>query len=274
MFTPSLFISVGETGAYFTLRETYLHEVHIPGPGPSGNCVINGVYQGQIIKEVRSFHHFNLSQDPDEAFDKAERASKHMGLPLTSQRENLVEEMRTIQRETEEQAAQRKEATLKQEIEYMHQAAIWENEAREQVLNGRYANGPYQDKPFASAPRSFISWLLETDFEKGSLMALTAREVQRVCGDRALPKPKADLYTGKIGQRQEFIVTVLRVMRFEGYYGATYFAVMVDENGACLISKGAFAPIEGEEYRIKATVKRHEEYKGQAQTVIQRVKVI
>lgn len=32
-FTPSLYIGIGETCAFYTLRETYLHETFIPGAG-------------------------------------------------------------------------------------------------------------------------------------------------------------------------------------------------------------------------------------------------
>ena len=58
-------------GAFYTLRETYLHRTYVPGDGPGGNAVVNGVYQGTVLEEVRSFHHFNLSTDADEAFAKA-----------------------------------------------------------------------------------------------------------------------------------------------------------------------------------------------------------
>jgi hypothetical protein len=57
-FVPRLFIGIGLTNAYFTLRETYLHTSYVPGEGQWGNFV-NGVYQGQVITEVRSHHHFN-----------------------------------------------------------------------------------------------------------------------------------------------------------------------------------------------------------------------
>lgn len=93
-FVPTLFIGVGELGCFFTLRETYLHAV--PGPGPMGNAVVNGVYQGSF--EVRSYHVKNLSQDPDEAFEKAQEASERMGLKLTTSRDSLREEMNAIHR--------------------------------------------------------------------------------------------------------------------------------------------------------------------------------
>lgn len=45
------------------------------------------------------------------------------------------------------------------------------------------------------------------------------------------------------------------------------------EKGAWLSMK-AFSHYDGEELKIKATVKEHAEYRGQAQTVIQRIAVL
>lgn len=101
-FVPHLFIGVGLTGAYFTLRMTNLR--YIPGEGPMGNAIVNGVYQGTV--EVGSEHLFNLSQDADEAFEKAQ-AAQEMALRLSSTRESLDQEMREIQRATAEQMAER-----------------------------------------------------------------------------------------------------------------------------------------------------------------------
>jgi len=70
MFKPSLFIDIGADNHFYTLRETYLHTTYVR-PGEMGNAIVNGVYQGTIAEEVRSFHHFNLSQNPEDAIAKA-----------------------------------------------------------------------------------------------------------------------------------------------------------------------------------------------------------
>jgi hypothetical protein len=49
---------------------------------------------------------------------------------------------------------------------------------------------------------------------------------------------------------------------------------MATPERACLLAKGKFNAQVGEKLKIKATVKRHDEYKGQPQTVVNRVKVI
>lgn len=275
-FVPTLFIGVGELGCFFTLRETYLHA--IPGPGPMGNTVVNGVYQGSY--EVRSYHVKNLSQDPDEAFEKAQEASERMGLKLTTSRESLREEMNAIHRANAEELARRERERKEREDRW----AAEEEKKRQTILGGKFAFGPYAGKEFHEAPRSYISWLIDTlpDFEEGGLMRLTAQEVARRVPHLALPKPKPDLYVGEPKKRLTFDVTVVRRYTFArdawNGYGteACHIVTMVDKaTGACLVSKsGTFRAEEGEELKIKATVKEHAEYRGQVQTVVQRIAVL
>lgn len=283
-FVPTLFIGVGELGCFFTLRETYLHAAL--GPGPMGNAVVNGVYQGSF--EVRSSHVKNLSQDPDEAFEKAQEASERLGLKLTTSRDSLREEMNAIHRanaaELERRERERKEREDRWAAERAAERAAEEEEKRQTILGGKFAFGPYAGKEFHEAPRGYIRWLIDTlpDFEEGGLMRLTAQEVARRVPHLALPKPKPDLYVGEPKKRMTFDVTVVRRYTFardawNGYGIETvHIITMIDRaTGACLVSKsGAFYAEEGEELKIKATVKEHAEYRGQAQTVVQRVAVL
>lgn len=279
-FSPQLFIGIGETHAFFTLRETYLHAV--PGDGEMGNAVVNGVYQGSF--EVRSYHLRNLSQDADEAFEKATEASHASGMKLTTTRERLQEEMRDIQRAGREEMERRAREQKEREDRWAAERAEEEQRKRDLILSGQFAFGPYAEKPFHEAPRGYLTWLARTlpNFEEGSLIQLTAQEVSRVCADRLLPEPKPDLYLGTPKERRTFSVTVLRCfdfMRpsFAGYGSERVFIVtMVDKaTGACLVSKStAFSADEGEELTLKATVKDHSEYRGQAQTLIQRIVVL
>ena len=272
-FTPSLFIGIGATSAFFTLRETYLHA--IPGPGMQGNAVINGVYQGSYV--VRSRHIVNLSQDAGAAYSKAKEIANTMGYELRANPNTMQEEMRDILR-TNAETRERKER------EEREREAIWEAERksqedklRAQLEEGIFVSGPYRGKKFEEASRGYITWLVDTfpEFEDGSLIKLTAQLVKERCSALILPKPKKDLLVGEVGKRQVFEVTVLRCIPFEGFYGRIYFTTMVDkESGACILSKsGSFAANEGEELKFKATVKEHSDYKGQAQTVVQRISV-
>ena len=107
-------------------------------------------------------------------------------------------------------------------------------------------------------------------------MRLLAEQVELRCAQLLLPAPKAGVYAGKPGVRAVFSATVLRCMRFDGFYGPTFITLMVGKaTGACLVSKsGSFRAEAGEELEFKATVKAHEQYKGAAQTVVQRIAVL
>ena len=105
-FVPHLYIGVGETGAFFTLRETYLHERYANG------C---------RYTEVRSFHHFNLSQDADEAFEKARAFAERNLIQLNTTREQLTEQMRDIQRANAEEL-ERRERAARELGDYPHKA--------------------------------------------------------------------------------------------------------------------------------------------------------
>lgn len=81
-------------------------------------------------------------------------------------------------------------------------------------------------------------------------------------------------HVGTIGRREEFTVTVTRVHHFEGQYGTTHYISMVDPNGNNLLWKASVCPWwaeEGSTLRIKGTVKAHDEFRGTAQTLINRV---
>ena len=79
-FQPHCFIRSGATNAMYTLRITCLK--YIPGPGPMGNAVVNGVYQGDVVRS--SEYVCNLSTDLEIAKQKAEAYCKANGLQLST----------------------------------------------------------------------------------------------------------------------------------------------------------------------------------------------
>lgn len=264
-FTPTLFIDVGETGAFFTLRETYLHVAYA---------------SGRAHREVRSHHHFNLSQDPDEAYRKAQDFAEQWALELTTSRDSLENEMRAINRATAEEREHKARVQREEKARRGAELAAEEERKRGVILSGRFAFGNYHGKEFADAPRGYLTWLVDSVEEFEGLLKLTAQEVARRCADLLLPKPHPTLTVGEPKKRMEFEVTVSRVRWYErplfhSYYGSerVYVVTMVDKaTGACLLSMSpAFAPEEGEELKIRGTVKEHSVYEGQAQTVLQRV---
>ena len=281
MFQPHLFIGIGQNNHYFTLRESYLH--HYKGAA------------GTPCTELRSFHHFNLSQNPDEAIAKATEAAERMGLPLHTTRAQITAQLEEIKRATaaEAKAAQDREAQWKAEREEREAAnlARWHEQIAEGFFPDCFRNVTVtQSVPnrwhqefgetielgaIRDAGVGYLNWLMDKmeagEFEPDSLIALVAQKALETCHHLRLPRPDPDRHTGVVGKRETFEVTITRVFRFEGFYGVTHFVTMVDKTGCCLLSKGKFNAEVGEMMKIKATVKEHDHYKGQAQTVVQRV---
>jgi hypothetical protein len=91
----------------------------------------------------------------------------------------------------------------------------------------------------------------------------------------------ASRHVGAIGERLTLAVTVERVTSYDrqafgGFNMETVWIVtMRAENGAAIVSKSPrFAPQEGERFTLKATVKEHGDYRGEAQTIVQRPAVV
>lgn len=279
-YQPVVYIDIGATGAFFTLRETYEHVKHIPGEGAFGNAVINGVYQGGVEKEIRSFHHFNLSQNPDEAFAKAQAYADANAIKLDSTRDGLAESLRDIQRANAEEIARR-------EAHYTALREQWEaerklNELRlfDVVAAGYLPIGNHSGKAFHDAPVSYINWLIAAreTFEVGSLLRAIADAVAEDCSDLLLPVADKHAIVGtEIGERVELTATVVRVASYDTDFGRKYITTLVtnDDNKACVVVKStSFCRDVGTVVHFKATVKEVSDYKGQTQTVVQRVKVL
>ncbi len=86
-----------------------------------------------------------------------------------------------------------------------------------------------------------------------------------------LPKPNGE-YIGVPKQRLTFTATVVESFGFEGFYGWTTVKKYVASTGESLTYMGGgSAPGDlGDTVTFKGTVKKHEEYKGEASTYIMR----
>ncbi len=93
-------------------------------------------------------------------------------------------------------------------------------------------------------------------------------------------------HVGTVGKRSEMLLTLLAVIRTEGYYGMSFIHKFADGDGnavtwfasnphivTCSDAHPDESMVQGATYRVKATVKDHGEYKGQAQTKVARVAV-
>lgn len=259
-YAPHMFISIGETSAFFTLRESYLHTYTVAG---------------RVCTEVRSFHHQNLAQDIGEAIEKAIRLAAAHGLPLFgADREALQQQLRDIKRATADEIAERERRAAQWEAERAQRAADYHAEQLAMIDNGLSPLRASWNRPIETLEREFLTWLVDQSaegrFEQGSIIEALAAAVEKHYATRLLPKPDRDKHFGQIGERVTIEGTVVRSIRLEGQFGISYFVTIV-ANGICFMSKGSFNAKAGDSIRVKGTVKKHDHYKGQAQTVVNRV---
>jgi len=256
-FIPTLFIGIGKTHAYFTLRETYL--------------TAKGVES--------SFHHFNLSQQANEAIEKAWTFADEYGLELRYS-SNLEEEMRDVQRRSAEQRAADEAAEQATQAE---RAAYLQQQLQEQmamIAHGVYPIGQYRGQEFREVPVSYINWLMSSieTFDEGSVIRALAEAVRIKCTDLILPVPDANATFGDIKSRYSIDVTVIKQFYYDktDHFGRPcrgQIVQMVTDGGALLVDFGGIGKgyEVGGKYHIKGTVVSHGMYNSQAQTIINRV---
>lgn len=94
------------------------------------------------------------------------------------------------------------------------------------------------------------------------------RRAERVAADRN------SQHVGAVGARVELTLRCEKVFSFDGFYGTTHINLCRDEANNVIVYKGSNSFEEGTTFRVKATIKAHEERDGVAQTLISRPKVI
>lgn len=95
------------------------------------------------------------------------------------------------------------------------------------------------------------------------------RREERVAADRA-----GSRHVGTIGARLELTLRCEKVFSFDGFYGTTYINLCRDADNNVLVYKGSNSFEEGATFRVKVTVKAHEERDGVAQTLLARPKTL
>ncbi len=91
--------------------------------------------------------------------------------------------------------------------------------------------------------------------------------------------PKLDAYTGIVGKREMWAGCTLDfVTGYDTQYGYTTILKFRTPAGACLVWKASSTDISrsdvGKVFTVVGTVKKHEEYKGEKQTIVTRCKVM
>lgn len=124
--------------------------------------------------------------------------------------------------------------------------------------------------------RSVIERGLAGGFISDRALAAVIKVVEEQ--EQAAVRRRNSKHSGTVGKRQQFTATVVRVSSYDrprfGSYGTetVWVISLSDTEGNTLVSKSpAFHAPKGETLTFKATVKAHDEYHGERQTVIQRV---
>jgi hypothetical protein len=208
-----------------------------------------------------------------------------MGVQLDPpDRAKLETELREIQRADADELARREVAAAQRRAEWEADRAA-EELGRFELLGADFLTiGAHIGERMAQVPRGYITWLLDTraEFEVGSLMRAMAERAKFLYSHRALPKASGKII-GEPGQRVQVKATVVRTSSFERpRFNASWLSETVqvttlidNATGASLvIFSPTFRPQADSELTLKATVKGHGEFRGIAQTTLQRPKEI
>lgn len=86
--------------------------------------------------------------------------------------------------------------------------------------------------------------------------------------------PSPSRWQGSVGERIDRTLTVVKIVPIDGYYGSSNFYLFTDadENKYCWNTAAKQLEL-GSTYEVRGTVKEHQKYKGEQQTVLTRCKV-
>jgi len=258
-FRPELYISIGATGAMFTMRQTYLHE---------------DWYRGNVTYEVRSFHHFNLGQDKNASMEKALTFSREKQLPMITTMDRLETEFSEIHRRTpeevEEETRRYRAIRAKHDNDYAERRDGWYMDRLVKKGNiWKMGFGKYSDRTIqevAELDPEYLMWLESNETTDSLIFAMIEFQFEK----QPYVKVESE-YFGDVGTRYPFKATIKNVTGFDGAYGWTSVITMMTENGeALVIFTTASFPKVGEKCTFNAKVKEHKEYRDVKQTVLQR----
>lgn len=278
---PTLHIFIGQDHHFFTLRESYLHVMYI-GRNP------------KPYYEVRYSHIKNLSQNWDEAVEKAKEASLVFGIPLHV-RESKEEQLKEIKRRSEEEIEQQRRM---QEEEYRQAEAEAQARRREywnswkvealNLLNGNVHEdatplmpiGAYCNNALDQVPTSYLQWMVHSsglcDIDAEELMHKPAFVAQWIRDNMEIAAPQPSNWVGNLGEKMEMEmeVEVDSVRCVTGYYGDTYLYKILTKTGDQLTWFASRPALDGiKKAKLKFTIKKHDEYNGVKQTMITRAKI-
>lgn len=274
-FTPRRFVSVGATGAMFTLRQTYLHTWY------SGSSETrNGVFQGQVHYEERNHHVQNLGTTLDVAFPKAQQLARAAGLQLSSTLESLRDDLRKITKRTAEEVH---EDMMEQRYVNAANHAMWAQRNDELRMERMakfplwtFSYGQYEGKTVAEVAefdRGYLEWITK---ETGDDPMLFQMQIATYLETHPVAALESN-HVGDVKERIEITGTVNKRFTLPNSEWGSDLIKITDDAGNVFVtfySGTAWDPEVGSVVHIKATVKDHGIRDDVKQTMIGRVAAV
>ena len=87
-------------------------------------------------------------------------------------------------------------------------------------------------------------------------------------------EPSLSRWQGSVGERIDRTLTVIKIAPIDGYFGSSNFYLFqdADENKYCWTTAAKQLEL-GTTYEVRGTVKEHQKYKGEQQTILTRCKI-
>lgn len=124
--------------------------------------------------------------------------------------------------------------------------------------------------PFIQSVRDTITKTGKvTDKQRDAIMTAAKRIEDREQTEAV----KTNEHIGTVGERSEFVGTIVRRFSFDNDFGGGYITLIEDADGRCIkhAGNGALPRImKGTKIRFMAMVKKHDDYQGRKQTIITR----
>lgn len=175
--------------------------------------------------------------------------------------------------ESEKNRRERKEALAKyvpnaEQLEFVANAVAWVRDMTDEQVN---------DNNYLSNLRVIVRMSHVTRKTTGfaaSIISAYAREV-----GKRLERSRVRLneWFGEVKKRYDLVLTCEKVTANEGFYGTTGIHKLTDADGRTFTwfaSESTEWLRVGSTYEVRATVKKHDDYRGQKQTVLTRVSVV
>lgn len=191
--------------------------------------------------------------------------------------ETKFEAMRLLNANTKEARNDRDELLAKVDFDKMTERA----ETIRKWVGEQEATNDFMSNVIASCKPDYIEYK-QAGFLAASVVAYS-KGVEKEEIMKAKAKKVEELgeseYIGTVKKRETFTLTLEKVIVLDGYYGDTYIHRFRDEQNNLVVWFGSKRlenkedeyVAEGEKATVKATVKTHEEFKGEKQTLVQRV---